>query len=305
MSENRILLIENPAYLSIKLGRLRISRKDHPDIFILPADIAVICLHHHTIQLSVHVLKALSEAGSAILVTDDKHHPSGLMLSYVGNQLLRQRLRLQINLEQKEKLGIVWQQIVKARILTQAKNLRGLGLKGALRLERLSKEVTKGDVKNAEAQASKHYWKHLFDSGFLRRKQGATDSTNIHINFGAAVLRAMVARQLVLNGLNTALGVGHDNQQNPFNLVDDLMEPYRFLVERKVHAMQLVDQEITAQTKTELLQFIKLEIDMGNSTFRLASAIAETVTSYCRLLEGKQSKLTLPNDVSMEECHGS
>ena len=301
MSENRIILIENPSYLSINLGRLKISRKKQEDTFILPSDIAVLCMHHHTIQLSVHVLKALSNAGAAILVTDEQHHPAGLMLPCVANQLLRQRLRLQINLELACKQGIVWQQIVTARIQTQAKNLRSLKYKGAIRLERLALQVKPEDTANIEGQATRHYWKHLFDNKFLRHKQGAIDSTNVHLNYGSAVLRAMVARQLVLNGLNTALGVGHNNQQNPFNLADDFMEPYRFVVERQVHNMQLTQQEITPESKYKLLGFVKAEITMKQGNFRLVNAIAETITSYCRLLEGKQSVLTLPQDASMED----
>lgn len=298
MPDNRILLIENPAHLSVDLGRIKIARQDHDDAYVLPDDIAVLCLHHHTISLTANVLRVLAEAGSAVLITDEQHLPTGLQLPLVANQLLTQRLHLQINQQSSPLGGNAWAQLIKARISTQASNLRHLGLNGALRLERLSTEVSPGDPDNKEAQAAKHYWKHLFTDGFKREKRGAMDGINSRLNFGYAVLRAMIARQLVMSGLNPALGIGHKSQQNPFNLADDFIEPYRFLVERHVRTMDIENDKFESADKPELLTFIEQTIIMNSQEYRLTSAITESISSYCRLLENPKEKLQLPENAA-------
>lgn len=300
MSENRILLIENPASLSVDLGRIKIQRQEYDDIHVLPADIAVLCLHHHTITVSANVLKLLSENGATILVTNDQHLPTGLLLPLCVNQLLSQRLFLQIK-QSHEQRDRCWAQIVSAKIWSQAKNLRHFKLKGALRLERLSQDVKPGDPRNAEAQASKHYWKYFFNADFKRAKQGAADGINSRLNYGYAVLRAMIARQLVMSGLNPALGVGHRSTQNPFNLADDFIEPYRFLVERHVSELDITDNSFTSKDKPTLLSFIEQNVIMDGKEYRLASAIAESVSSYLRFLEDDAEKLRLPQEAIVNE----
>ncbi len=302
MPDNRILLIENPAHLSVDLGRIKIARQDRDDTHVLPGDIAVLCLHHHTISLTVNVLRVLSESGAAVLVTDEQHLPSGLQLPLVANQLLAQRLHLQIA-QQETLLGNnAWAQLIQAKISTQAANLRHLSLRGALRLERLSTEVSPGDPDNKEAQAAKHYWKHLFTDDFKREKRGAMDAINSRLNYGYAILRAMIARQLVMSGLTPALGIGHHNKQNPFNLADDFIEPYRFLVERHVCILDIEGAAFESSDKPELLAFIEQTIIMNNGQeYRLSSAISESISSYCRLLETKKEKLLLPENATNEE----
>lgn len=177
MSAHRILLVENPAELAIRDGRLRLRRKGMDDAFVLPEDIAVLVLHHHTIRLSVHVLRVLAQAGSMVLVTDANHLPAGLLWPWGGGSVLVRRLRQQMVLDGTERQAVLWGQLVQGRIATQAMNLRYFGHKGALRLERLSRQVEPGDPSNLEAQASRHYWRHLLPSGVLREKHGSTEHT--------------------------------------------------------------------------------------------------------------------------------
>lgn len=301
MSENRILLIENPASLCVDLGRIKIVRQDQPDVYILPADIAVLCLHHHTINLTVTVLRTLAEAGAAVLLTDEQHHPVGLQLPLVANQSLPQRLNQQIRFQQTGKPSDVWRQLVKSRILTQAKNLRYLKLKGALYLERLTNKLQPGDPGNIEAQAAKHYWKHFFNADFRRTKQGAMDGINSRLNFGYAVLRAMIARQLVMSGLNPALGIGHHGQQNPFNLADDFIEPYRFVVERHVKQLDIKSDNFTSKDKPALLAFIEASVVINGLDHRLAQGIAKSINSFCRYLDTDKEILQLPEDAGAGE----
>jgi CRISPR-associated protein Cas1 len=174
-------------------------------------------------------------------------------------------------------------------------NLRHFDLNGALRLERLANGVKPGDMDNAEAQAARHYWKRLFGPSFVRRRENATDGINARLNYGYAVLRALVARHLVMAGLNPGLGIGHKNRQNPYNLADDFMEPFRYLVERhlRINAVD-ADAPLTSKDKIGLLRFVEQEVPMGSESFRLSSAVAETIASFCRVLESGNGALRLP-----------
>lgn len=294
MADHRIVLIENPARLSIDHGRLRIERDGQDDVFASPADIAVVCLHHHTVSVSVNALKALAASGAVVLVTDDQHNPCAMMTPLVANQALPQRLHDQIAMMDKPQADECWAQIVRAKIGTQAANLRHFELNGALRLERLVSEVKLADKGNAEAQAAKHYWRFFFGNEFTRNKEGATDALNARLNYGYAVLRSLIARQLVMSGLNPALGIGHRSKQNPFNLADDFTEPFRYLVDRHIRTMVQEPAELTPPVKAGLLRFMEQEVEMGGQSYRLSSAVMETVASYCRVLENQGGTLRLP-----------
>lgn len=285
MSDHRVLLIENPAFLSIDIGRLKIARPEQPDAFILPRDIAVLCLHHYSIALSVHVLKELAAAGAVVVVTDEKHLPSAMLLPVVGNGFQSLRLRQQMALENTDAARHTWQQLVQAKIRTHAATLRALGRNGALRLERLAEQVEPGDRSHIEGQAARHYWEFLFEEDFTRRKQGADDPINARLNFGYAALRSLIARELVCAGLNPVLGVGHYSSENPFNLADDFIEPYRHLVEQHVAEDDSRMDELTPAARKQTLAFIQRSVSLKGNDYRLPAAIAESVASFLRLLD--------------------
>ena len=293
MAANRILLVENPTELTIQDGRLRLCRDGMADAFVLPEDVAVLVLHHHTIRLSVHVLRALTQAGSMILVTDEHHSPAGILWPWAGGSVLVRRLRQQIALDGTEQQGALWGQLIRSRIATQAMNLRHFGCNGALRLDRLCRKVVPGDTSNIEAQASRHYWRYLLPGGVRREKQGSTEPLNVRLNFGFAVLRSLVAREIAAAGLNPALGLGHHSSENPLNLADDLMEPYRFTVERRVMEGN-VNQSFNGAARVALLEFLSTEVELEGRTFRLPPAIAETVASLTRVLNDKKAYLNVP-----------
>ncbi len=296
MAEHHVLLIEHPARLNIDTGRLRIERDKHPPVFVLPEDIDVLCLHHPVISISISALQALTEAGAVVLLTDARHQPSAQLYPLKAHARQSLRLRLQIQLDHTDHPPRLWQAIVQARIRTQAANLRALGRKGALYLERLSKKVKPNDSGHHEGQAARHYWKHLLEEGFRREKRGAEDGINSRLNFGYAVLRAVIARQLACMGLNLGLGLGHHSSENPFNLADDFIEPYRYLVERHVVSLdrQVLEQPLQSNGKKELLAFISQQVPMNDGEYRLNGAVEATVDSYCRILDGRGESLALP-----------
>lgn len=292
MASDRILLIENPADLAIDIGRLRVRRQGMNDAYIALNDIAVLVLHHHTIALSVSTLRSLSNAGATVMVTDDTHMPAALMLPTAANRAASSRLRKQIGHLGTPMPDTLWQALVKARIKTQAATLRALKLNGALRLERIADEVELGDRTHREGQAARHYWQNLFED-FKRKKEGASDGTNSRLNYGYAVLRSLVARELVAAGLSCELGLGHKSTENPFNLADDFMEPYRFTVERHVWKLDC-KTPLESKTKKEVVAFVESEVSVGKHSYRLLPAVRETIASYVRILETNKGQLTLP-----------
>ena len=296
MSADRILLIETPCELSIDTGRLRIRRTEKPDAFVAPSDVAVLVLHHHTISLSIGSLRELALAGACVMATDAQHMPCGLMLPTQANRAAASRLRRQITHLDGALSNALWQSIVQARLRTQAETLRHFELKGVLRLERMIEEVEPGDRTHREGQAAKHYWQHLWqdvEPDFRREKQGAADPVNARLNFGYAVLRSLVARELVAAGLSPELGVGHSSSENPFNLADDFMEPYRFTVERLARP-DSVSGEFSAASRMAMARVVEQTVRLGEREFRLLPAVRETVNSYVRVLDTSRGELSLP-----------
>lgn len=292
MTADRILLIENPADLNIDIGRLRIRRAGMEDAFVAPADVGVLVLHHHTIGISVHVLRALSSAGASVMITDDTHLPAAMLLPTAANRMAPSRLRRQISHLDTPIPAALWQSLVRSRILTQAATLRAIGLNGALRLERLADEVEPGDRTHREGQAARHYWQYMFED-FKRKKEGATDRVNSRLNYGYAVLRSLIARELAAAGLSCELGLGHRSLENPFNLADDFMEPYRFTVERHVRELDQ-GSDLTSSTKKEVVLFVEREVLIAKQNYRLVPAVRETIASYLRILDSNKGQLVLP-----------
>ena len=297
MSADRILLIESPCSLSIDIGRVRIRREEKADAHFAPMDVAVLVLHHHTISLSVGTLRELALAGACIMATDAQHMPCALMLPKQANRAASSRLRRQIAHLDDALSQTLWQEIVRARIRTQAANLRHFELTGALRLERVIDEVEIGDRTHREGQAARHYWQHLWQDAepdFRREKQGADDHVNARLNFGYAVLRSLVARELVAAGLSPELGVGHHSSENPFNLADDFMEPYRFVVERLARP-SAASGDFDAHARIAMSRIVEQTVRIGKKDFRLLPGVRETVASYVRVLESSKGELALPH----------
>ena len=295
MSDNRILLIENPAYLSIDLGRLKIKRKYHDDHFVSARDIAVLVIHHPQVTLTQRVISELSELNTITIFTDKKHQPTTVCFPIIGSTQTVPRLHQQIKIKDSHTHQQLWKSIIQCKILSQNHILENIGhIKPYL--PRLAKTTLSGDIRNNEAQAAGYYWKHWLGNEVKHKriKQGANDHFNISLNFGYAILRSLIARCVSIAGLNPSLGVHHRNMENPFNLCDDLIEPYRFLVDQHVLSLNQIE-DFNSQAKKKILGFIENNILLSNQReYRLTAAIQETVDSYVRIIENKQKTMVLP-----------
>lgn len=293
MSEHRVLLIENPAHLSIDLGRLSIKRDEQEVVYVGLSDIAVLVLHHHSISLTHAVLNQLAQSGAVVLSTDQKHMPAAMQIPLNNNVQLVSRLEAQIKLRETELPDELWQQLVSTRLNSQAFLLQQQQCPAVKQLIRLAKNVSSGDCENRESQGARHFWKHWLDKPHKRHKQNAGDNINACLNFGYAILRSCIARAVVTAGLNPALGIHHRSTENSCNLVDDFIEPYRYLVEQCV-MNHLLDSELDAKTKLQLAGIVTETVIMSDKEYRFTTAVQETVDSFVRILKQEKSKLVLP-----------
>jgi CRISPR-associated protein Cas1 len=216
-----------------------------------------------------------------------------MLLNLEGHHLQQELFRNQIKASEPLKKQL-WQQIIKEKIKNQATLLHQLGVEKTP-LDYYASKVLSGDTDNREAAAAAYYWKHLFDFDFKRERLGAFP--NLFLNYGYIVLRAAVARALSGSGLLNTLGIHHHNKYNAFCLADDIMEPYRPLVDAKVLEIlkQQEGQELTTAVKTRLLGVLTETVYFPNTKSPLMVALSTTASSLQQCFTGKVKKIKYPN----------
>lgn len=224
-------------HLSLRYRQLLIGREGMPDLTVPMEEIAVAVLASRHLTCSLAALDGLVGAGAAVIVCDEAMRPSGLLLPLAAHFQHSQRILAQVAATEPVKKRI-WQQIVVAKIQAQGSLLSIFQANtGDAGLFAIASRVRSGDPDNLEAQAAQRYWVRLFGDAGFRRQRHAPDQ-NRYLNYGYAILRACVARAIVATGLHPALGVHHHGRQNPFCLADDLMEPYRPLIDGEAAAIE-------------------------------------------------------------------
>jgi CRISP-associated protein Cas1 len=285
-----IEIAREPARLRLRHGCLVVEREDQPEVIIATFDLSAVILAHPQCSITQPAMNALMEAGVPLLVCDDGLLPSGMMLPLRANTLQSQRMLAQASATMPTKKRL-WQQIVRTKIRAQAAALSGLhGEDGGLSV--LAERVRSGDPTNVEATAAQRYWPLLFRDPEFRRRFEAPDQNRL-LNYGYAVLRAAVGRAVCAAGLHPTIGLHHKSRSNPFCLADDLMEPYRPLVDAevaKIAGEQGRDAALDPPTKRRLVELLDLRLlttrsspefrttseCIGKTAFSLASAFGGT-----------------------------
>ena len=306
----RTLYFGNPAYLSVKLCQLEIrlpeveKNSTLPDSFKASAvkhvpieDIGIVVLDNKQITITQGALSELLNNNVAVITCDDHRMPTGLMLPLAGNTTQSERFRHQIeaSLPLKKQL---WQQTIQAKIANQSAVLlqhRGLECGN---MEAWARQVKSGDTENLEGRAAAFYWQNLFGhiDGFHRNREGI--APNNLLNYGYAILRAVVARALVGSGLLPTLGIHHHNRYNAYCLADDIMEPYRPYVDKLV--AEIVDSGIdcsilTTDIKSKLLSIPVMDVTINGRRSPLMIAVGTTTASLYKCYSGEIRKIAYPS----------
>jgi CRISPR-associated protein Cas1 len=290
---NRILEIaEQPARLRVERHQLVIE-SGNQSAKVPIEDLAVLVVAHPQVSYTQAVLNELISQGGAFLTCDERRMPSGLLLPLDGNIVQTERFRRQVELSQPRRKQL-WKQIIRGKISMQSMLLRErLGTDHGL--IKLIPGIRSGDVGNVEGQAARRYWTALFGSDF-RRDRNALDHNRL-LNYGYAVLRASTSRAIVAAGLHPTIGLHHHNKYNSFCLADDVMEPYRPVVDRVVAT--LVDghdgvPEPSQAIRAELLQALTGALRIAGEARSLFDALARTAASLVHCIAGESEALQLP-----------
>lgn len=291
------LYFGNPAYLSLKDRQLVIRLPDKDQTVTRPIeDIGVVVIDNKQITLTSGLIEALLGNNCALITCDSSHLPVGLMLPLCGNTTQSERFRHQLSASLPLKKQL-WQQTISQKIANQAQVLKEcFGVEVGNMLS-WSKNVKSGDSDNLEARAAAYYWRNMFDDEyvFIRDREG--EPPNNLLNYGYAILRAIVARGLVGSGLLPTLGIHHHNRYNAYCLADDIMEPYRPYVDELVVNIRkefdntdFLDKEI----KKRLLSIPTIEVRINNHRRPLMVAVTETTASLYKCFSGELRKIAYP-----------
>ena len=293
----RTLYFGNAAYLSLSNNSLIVVYPETGEEKKASIeDIGLVILDHNRITITQPLLNALLENNAAILSCDKKHMPIGMWLNLNGNYTQQEHWHNQIKVSEARK-NKLWKQIIKQKIRNQAALIAAKG-KEVQNMLHWADSVKSGDPNNYEARAAAYYWKTIFINyvnGFKRGRY--EDDPNHLLNYGYAILRAIVARALVASGLLPSFGIHHKSSYNAYCLADDVMEAYRPFVDSLVLQILQEDRddiELTSTIKLRLLQIPVMDITISNRLSPLMVAVQQTTSSLYKCYTGEQTKLKLP-----------
>lgn len=305
----KTLYFGNPAYLSLRNAQLVIKlpgvekAESLPDMMKAQAevtkpieDLGVVVLDNKQVTITSGLLDALLENNCAVITCDSKSMPIGLMLPLYGNTTQNERFRQQLDASLPLKKQL-WQQTIQMKINNQASVLKDCVDEEVRCMRVWASDVRSGDPDNLEARAAAYYWKSLFADieGFTREREGIYP--NNLLNYGYAILRAVVARGLVTSGLLPTLGIHHHNRYNAYCLADDIMEPYRPYVDELVFKLVQINGKVldlTKEIKAKLLEIPTLEVKIGGKRSPLVVAVGQTTASLYKCFSGEVRRISYP-----------
>ena len=290
----KTLLIENKSSIISKNLQLVIKSETREGTVPIE-EIGFIILDHPEIYISMPAMNLLIENNSAVIICNRNHLPNGQFLNLNSHHIQQEIFKNQIeaSLPLKKQL---WQQTIIEKITNQGILLQKItGQKNTL--DFLASKVLSGDSSNMEGVAASQYWKSFFettDIAFKRERFG--DYPNNFLNYGYAILRAATARALSGSGLLNTLGIHHKSKYNAFALADDIMEPFRPLVDEKVFEIikQYEEQDLNTKIKTDLLQILTRTVYFEDEKSPLMVALQKTASALQQCYTGERKKIKYP-----------
>lgn len=254
-------------------------------------DIAAVIANAHGLTYTNNLLVALAERGAPFVLCGPNHNAVGMLLTLDGHHVQAKRIEAQIaaRLPLNKRL---WATLVKSKLEQQAAALEAAGAP-ATPLWTLVHKVKSGDSGNIEAQGARRYWNLLMGKDF-RRDQNA-DGVNAQLNYGYTILRSATARAVVAAGLHPSIGLHHSNDGNPMRLVDDLIEPFRPIVDFKVWQLQGVgEKQVTPESKRALVHVLYDDMQTKAGTTPVMVCIQRLAVSLAQVYLNERDKLELP-----------
>jgi CRISPR-associated protein Cas1 len=285
------ILLENKSKVTTKNLQLVIST-EQKEASIPIEDIGFIVIDNPEVYISITAMNLLISNNAAVIICNTQHLPNGLFLNLNGHHIQQEVFKNQIEASAPLKKQL-WQQTVVEKIRNQGILLEKI-TKNKNQFEFLASKVLSGDTSNMEGVAANFYWKSFFEIDFKRERFG--DYPNNFLNYGYAILRAATARALSGSGILNTLGIHHKNKYNAFALADDIMEPFRPLVDETVsHIMQHYDeQELNTQIKSILLETLTRTVYFKEEKSPLMVALQKTASSLQQCYSGKRKKIKYP-----------
>ena len=289
----RVVLIENEVAIKVKLNNLIIT-KFGEDIWIPLDDISMIVMDNLLSNLSTRLMCQLSEHGIGLMICNQEHLPTGFYSAYDNHSRASKVIGFQIEKETTY-YDSIWKNVVKAKIENQAKAYYIMtdDRDGAEKIGEFSLDILMGDKSNREAHAAKVYFNLLMGTSFSRGNEDIL--LNSGLDYGYAVIRGYIARACVGYGLNTQIGIHHKSEYNRFNLVDDLMEPLRPIVDIVAYNIMKTDKYFTPEHRRKLVNILNMKIKYRNKSMYVCNMIENYVEQYASLIMGRTDNVVFPD----------
>lgn len=287
----RTILIENKATLTSKDLQL-VVKTELRESTIPIEDIGFLVIDNSETYLSINAMNQLVENNVAVIICGKNHLPNGMFLNlnshHIQQEIFKKQLEASVPLKKQ-----LWQHTIIEKINNQGLLLTKMT--GEVNpLESYSGKVLSGDTSNMEGAAAAYYWKTFFEFNFKRERFG--DYPNNFLNYGYAILRAATARALSGSGLLNTLGIHHKSKYNSFALADDIMEPFRPIVDERVAEImqEFEEQELTTPIKAELLKILTRTVFFKDEKSTLMVALQKTASSLQQCFYGDRKKIKYP-----------
>ena len=278
-------------HLSLYRGFL-VVEEDRREVGRVPLDdVHAVIVHAHGTTWTANLIAALAERGAPVVFCAAHHAPVAVTLPIEGHHAQNARLRAQWAAS-KPLCKQLWRRIVAAKIIMQGSLLAARGIAGADAFPAIARRVKSGDSDNLEAQAARRYWPLLMGRDFRRDRD--SPGANALLNYGYAVMRATVARAVVAAGLHPTIGIAHAHRGNALALADDLVEPFRPIVDALV--IGLIAQGVEAldpALKRRFAQLIAFDLRIGDELSPVSIAAVRLAQSLARAFESGRPTLAL------------
>ena len=285
----RNIVVSSSVKISVKNSQLIITGEASGTVPV--EEIQTLMLESRASSITTYALSELSDKGVCVYICDEKHLPCAVIQPIGRYSRQRKRIMTQIT-QTKPTLKRLWKDIVIRKIQNQAQCLKYCECKSDKYsvLEQLSKNVTSGDDSNVEGRAAAIYFKTLFGNEFFRDDE---NDVNAALNYGYAIMRGYIARIIANCGFEPCIGLHHSSELNNYNLADDLIEPFRPLVDLFV-ATKLKNCEFNSDSKRELCNILNYEVISSGKRYSAGRAVELLVQSLERCFDSKVDELVLP-----------